>query len=261
MSLWEEIQQDPAALRTYLDSVDERLASAGIAIHAREIHAWREVQKDMRICVSFGDPSLKPIGDYFNRKYAGRALWDPCIGRILVILGHEAWGLRFSLVYGNPRPITLREMIQDCPPDLEARLSDEEKSMLDRLLPRAQKALEAMRDVPIDVRADWPAAVDQAIDPRGNFGLSKWCSQQVVEKMLKAYLRKQGDHKLHHTHDVGVLASKAEERDLRTLDRALLNSVECRPALRYPGNGVTLAEAVAANQASVLLCGHIAMQW
>jgi hypothetical protein len=265
MDAWEDIRNDAGALRAYLDGVDARLASEGIAIHARTLHAWIAVQRDMRMVVPLGDPSMKPVDDYFSAKYGRRILMDPAVGRMLVMFGHEAWVLRFPLAFGRVR-VDLRRMIEGGTPNVVARLTAEERAFLDVLVPRAFDAFNSLKHVPPDLRADWSNAVDQAVDPRGDRGLSKWSSQQVVEKMLKAYVRKSGgvvptSRALQHPHELAPVAAAAEAVGLRAFDRALLAKVECRAGVRYPGNAVTLVDAVAANQALVLLAGEIAKQW
>jgi len=265
MGTWEDFRSDAVALRAYLDGIDAQLASEGVAIHARSLHAWIAVQRDLRMTVPLGHPSMKPVADYFSAKYGRRTLMDPAIGRMLVMFGHEAWALRFPLVFGRVR-VDLLRMIEDGTPDVVARLTAEERASLDNLVPRAFDAFNSLQHVPPDLRADWFNAVDQAVDPRGDRGLSRWSSQQVVEKMLKAYVRKSGGvvpmgRVLQHPHELAPVAAAAEAVGLRALDRTLLAKVECRAGVRYPGNAVTLVDAVAANQASVLLAGEIAKHW
>jgi hypothetical protein len=265
MASWEEIKNDTVALRTYLDGVDARLAGEGVAIHARSFHAWMAVQRDMRISVPLGHPSMTAVNDYFATKYGRRRLMDMAVGRMLVVFGHDPWVLRFPLVYGRVR-VDLLGMIEDGTPDLIARLTTNDRAFLDDVVPRVFDAFNALKYVPTELYADWAASVDQAVDPRGDFGLSRWASQQVVEKLLKAFIRKNGGlvpqgRALQHQHELEPVAAAAEALGLHPLDRTLLAKVECRAGVRYPGNTVTLADAVAANQASVLLAGEIAKQW
>ncbi len=265
MTSWEDIRSDAVVLRTYLDGVDARLAGEGVAIHARSFHAWMAVQRDMLISVPLGHPSMTAIGDYFAEKYGRRGLMDMSVGRMIVMFGHDPWVLRFPLVYGRRR-VDLLQMIEDGTPDLIARLTTNDRALLDDLLPRAFEAFNALKQVPMELRADWAASVDQAVDPRGDFGLSRWSSQQVVEKLLKAFIHKNGGvaprgRALQHQHELEPVAAAAEALGLRPLDRAFLATVECRAGVRYPGNNVTLADAVGANQASILLAGEIAKQW
>jgi hypothetical protein len=265
MASWEDIRSDAAALRSYLDGVDARLAGEGVAIHARSFHAWMAVQRDMKLSVPLGHPSMSVVGDYFTAKYGRRGLMDMSVGRMLVVFGHDPWVLRFPLVYGTVR-VDLLRMIEDGTPDLISRLTSSERALLEDLVPRAFEAFNALKQVPTELCADWAASVDQAADPRGDFGLSRWASQQVVEKLLKTFVRKYGGvvpqgRALQHQHELEPVAAAAEALGLRPLDRALLAKVECRAGVRYPGNSVTLADAVDANQASVLIAGEIAKQW
>lgn len=265
MASWEEITSDAAALRTYLDGVDARLAVDGVAIHARSFHAWMAVQRDMNMSVPLGHPSMTVVNDYFAGKYGRRGLMDMSVGRMLVVFGHDPWVLRFPLVFGTVR-VDLLRMIEDGTPDLISRLTSSERALLEGLVPRAFEAFNALKQVPTELCADWAASVDQAVDPRGDFGLSRWASQQVVEKLLKGFIRKHGGvvpqgKALQHPHELEPVAAAAEAFGLRALDRALLAKVECRAGVRYPGNNATLADAVGANQASVLLAGEVAKQW
>lgn len=265
MTSWEDIRSDAVALRAYLDGVDARLAGAGVAIHARSVHAWMAVQRDMKVSIPLGHPSMTVVNDYFAAKYGRRGLMDVSVGRMLVVFGHDPWVLRFPLVYGTVR-VDLLRMIEDGTPDVISRLSASERSLLNDLVPRAFEAFDVLKRVPTELRADWAASVDQAVDPRGDLGLSRWSSQQVIEKLLKAFIRKNGGdvphgRALRHPHELEPIAAAAEALGLRPLDRALLAKVECRAGVRYPENSVTLADAVGANQASVLLAGEIAKQW
>jgi len=80
VATWDETVNDAAALRAYLDALDARLAHDGVAIAARPIHAWMAIQSDMGLCVSLGDPCMKPVDDYFDTKYGRRALMDMSVG-------------------------------------------------------------------------------------------------------------------------------------------------------------------------------------
>ena len=125
---------------------------------------------------------------------------------MLVMFGHEAWVLKFLLVYGRVR-VDLLRMIEDGRPDLIARLTTTDRASLDDLGPRTFEAFNALKHVPTELRADWSASIDQAVDPRGDFGLSRWASQQVVEKLLKTFIRKHGGvvpqgRALQHPHEL-----------------------------------------------------------
>ncbi len=265
MSTWNELSNDPAALRSYLDDLDQRLSKDCIAIPARAFHARLTIQRELGMLLPLGSDLLAPVDVYFAAKYGPRALINPAIGRMLVRIGHEAWAIKFPLTYGTVR-LDFAKMIEDGPPDIADRLTKPERGLLDGLLPKAKAAFEALKYVPLELRVDWPTAVDQAVDPRGNFGLSKWASQQVVEKVLTAFVRAHGGTMpakgvQKHPHDLEPIVLAAEAVGLRGIERTMLAAVKCTAAVRYPSNKAQLQEAVLANQASVLLGGEIAKQW
>ena len=265
MPTWNELSNDRAAFHSYLDDLDQRLSKDGIDLTARGFHARLAIQRDFEMLLSLGSDLLAPVDAYFAAKYGRRALIDPAIGRMLVRIGHEAWAIKFPLRYGTV-PLDFAKMIENGPPDIAGRLTKPERAFLDSLLPRAKAAFEALKYVPLELRVDWPTAVDQAVDPRGNLGLSKWASQQVVEKVLTAFVRAHGglmpaNGVQKHSHDLEPIVLAAEAVGLRDIDRTMLAAVKCTAAVRYPSNKVQLQEAVLANQASVLLGGEIAKQW
>lgn len=265
MPTWSELSNDPAALRSYLDGLDQRLSKEGIAIPARAFHARLAIQRDLEMLFSLGSDLLRPVDAYFASRYGRRALIDPAVGRMLVRIGHEAWAIKFPLTYGTVL-LDFAKMVENGPPDIAARLTKPEHAFLDGLLPKAKAAFEALKYVPLELRVDWTTAVDQAVDPRGNFGLSKWSSQQVFEKLVTAFVRAHGGAVpakgvQKHPHDLDPIVLAAESVGLQGIDRTMLAAVKCTAAVRYPSNKVQLQEAVLANQASVLLGGEIAKQW
>lgn len=265
MRRWSELLANPAALRDYLDALDAKFAKPDerVEIPARVMHAWGAVQEDFKVAFSTGSEWFKVIDAYFERKYGQRNLVDLAIGRMLVRIGHEAWVVRFPLCYGRVR-LDLARMIENAPRGIVGQLTKPERAQLEGLIPRAFAAFDALKRIDPVMRVDWSNAVDQAVDPRGNFGLSKWSSQQVVEKMLSAFVRAHGGtmpSKLQHPHDLAPIFKAAEAVGLRPADQELVNAVQCRATIRYPSNKVKLQEAIIANQASVFLCGDLACQW
>jgi hypothetical protein len=171
--------------------------------------------------------------------------------------------VKFPLVYGT-RPVDFPMMLEDGTPEIVARLTKPERKQLEELLPKAYEAFFELRHIPTNLRVDWPNAVSQALDPRGNYGASKWSSQQVFEKVLSAYVVAHGGvvpERAKHRHILFEIAEAAYEAGLQPLDRDLLNTVQCGADTRYPSNTIQLSEAIRANQSSVLLCGEVARQW
>lgn len=265
------LEEHAAALRAYLDKLDEQLSNERVPPGWRSLHAWMAIQRDTRSSFSQSDPIMDRVSAYFRDKYGPRSNADLSLGRVLIIIGHEAWALRFPFAPGRTR-FVLDDHVEDAPPNLSRRLTADERVRFDSLLPRLFAAFWALarKRVPPELVADWRTAVDQAIDPRGDLGLSKWSSQQATEKVIKTYIRDHGGTvprkpALSHEHELAGVFLEAENAcGLRAVDRSLLSTIECRAGTRYPdspNNNVTLVEAVDANQASVLICGAIAEQW
>lgn len=263
MRTWSELVASPVALREYLDGLDAEFArpSTRIEIPARALHAWARVQEGFKVSFSLDSPLFAAIAAYFRTKYGPRTLTDFAIGRMLIRIGHEAWVLRFPLCFGRVR-LELSRMIENAPPGIVGQLTQPERSHLAALVPRAFEAFNAMTNVDSVLRVDWVSAVNCAVDPGGNAGSSKFHSQQVVEKVLCRFILDNGGTvSKNHRHDLAPILREAERVGLRPLDRSMLNAVQCKADARYPSNQVKLQEAIAANQASVLLCGDIASQW
>lgn len=262
MATWTELLRDPKQLASYLDQVDASLAQEGIAIHARSFHAWSRMQRDLGITAPLGDEMSQAIRNFYSDKYGARSRMDTTIGRALVLLAHDAWALRFPLVFGT-RKLDFLEILENGTPAIVSHVTDEERALLEKFVPSAFAAFNALRQIDPRIRADEATAVDQAVDPRGDLGYSKWSSQQTLEKLLSAFIARRGGavpsgRALQHPHHLLPVVEASEALGLPMIDRAQLAKVECRGRTRYPRNRTTLAEAVDANQASILICGEIA---
>jgi hypothetical protein len=265
------LEENSSELRAYLDKLDEQMSRERIPGGSRSLHAWMAIQRDTRSSFSLSDPIMDRVSAYFSEKYGPRSNADLSLGRVLIMIGHEAWVLRFPFAPGRTR-FVLDDHVEEAPTNLSARLTLDERSRFDVRLPGLFAAFWALarNRVPPELVADWRTAVDQAVDPRGDLGLSKWSSQQATEKVIKTYIRNHGGNvprkpPLTHEHELAGVFLEAESNcGLRAVDKALLSKIECRAGTRYPdspNNNVTLLEAVDANQASVLICGAVAEQW
>jgi hypothetical protein len=263
---WTELVKDPKQLALYLDQVDADLAQEGISIHARSFHAWSRLQRESGIIASFGDEMSQAISNFYSEKYGARSRMNTTIGRALVLLGHDAWALRFPFVAGTQK-LDLLELLEDGTPGVVSRVTNEERALLESFVPAAFAAFNALKQVDPRVRADEATAVDQAVDPRGDLGYSRWSSQQTLEKLLGAFISRRGGTVpsgralLKHPHELLPVVEAGEALGLPMLERSQLAKVECRAGTRYPRNRTTLKESVDANQASILICGAIAKAW
>jgi hypothetical protein len=92
-----------------------------------------------------------------------------------------------------------------------------------------------------------------------NYGQSNWASLQASEKVLKSYiLEKGGSHgKIHRLEE---LCTSASLLGLPPLDKRLIQAIPCKPDVRYDSRLVSKDQAMAAYDATLLICGAVAKQ-
>lgn len=103
--------------------IDSDLQKKNIPIHARELHAAKEVSKRLNITLPVAPLSSDPIpGNYegaslsahilewFDNKYGDRLKIDFAIGYSLVLLKGDAWLLRFPLIFGKVTIVCERDL-------------------------------------------------------------------------------------------------------------------------------------------------------
>ena len=250
----------------YMSSVNVRLQGENVPVPARAFHAWRILQQDTQAILTFGGPESMRINQWFADKYRSRGDSGMSLGRMLVILGGDPWALNFPPVFGTCRP-DLTNMIEGGNPTLIPRITPVERQVLDRILVPTFGVLKAVNRIPPDLYADWRGAVDYAVSVPASFGMSRWASQQAVEKVCKEFLRHRSALPAHlsRSHDLDLLADEVDKLNLLRIDRSVLSKLKCKPGMRYPEDAAyqnaTLIEAVEANQASVAICGHFALHW
>jgi hypothetical protein len=105
-------------------------------------------------------------------------------------------------------------------------------------------------------RADVDAAVNHLLGTGRNSALAKWSSLQAAEKILKHLIRSRGQ-RFRQTHDLISLSEHAERLGMPVIPRAVLQRIQCAPAIRYGGMAVDVAEAVTAHQNSLRIALHV----
>jgi hypothetical protein len=195
---------------------------------------------------------------------------DFSLGRMLVLVRGDVYVARFPVVYGTAR-LNLLQVVQGVTPATLAALAPAEAQALVQLAKDGFEAFMALAELPPALLADGHSAVTQVMVRPPSLGMSKWSSQQCVEKVLNAFIeRRGGDLKRArkggtHAHDFAPLLAEARRCGLSHPDSALLERVECTANVRYSdrdeGRAVTLLDAVEANQASVLFCAAVARHW
>jgi hypothetical protein len=248
--------------------VNQRLIDDGVDVEARPMRAWMMVQRELKVAIAMPAPGSERIFAWFKHVYGERLKVDFSPGRVLVMLRGDAWAMKLPRVFGTPPPIPFVRMIEKSTEALILSLTADELDGLRRIARQAMAAFSAMENkLPLEVQADWRTAVDQVVANHHCYGLSKWSSQQAVEKVLSAYVVKNGGNPRprrppgFHAHSLEPLVAEAERVGLQPVDRQLLAQAECSADARYPGRvNVTVQEAVAAHQASILISGAIARQ-
>jgi hypothetical protein len=255
---------NPNAFHEYMISVNSRLQQEGLAIAARPVRAWRILQQQLALPLTWlGGPEAERVVHWFVTQYGVRASVIGWHRRLLAILGGDPWVLNVPMVYGKQR-IDLGRMIENGVPALMARITKAELRALDEVVVPAMDALNALNHTEPELYSDWLGAVEHATGGFPNYGMSRWSSQQAFEKIAKEFIKRNGGQP-DHSHNLPAIVAAAEGRGLTPVDRALLAKVECRPGARYPGSPESRAStavlAAEAHQASVILSGRIAAEW
>jgi hypothetical protein len=108
--------------------------------------------------------------------------------------------------------------------------------------------------LPADIRSCFSYASVRHIFsvPPHYYGQSKWAAAQAAEKLLKSFLKAK-DISFPFSHDIQALASLAEARGMKSLDRGVVDQLQTRAAVRYGEQAVSLTETVAAHHSSLLV--------
>jgi hypothetical protein len=264
-----------------MESIDMRLRAEGEDIAFRPMEALRLVSLDKNIDIPWGEPLATKINAWFEERYGERLKVDLSIGRMLLLIRGDAYVLKCPLAFDAQ--VSLLRLIEGVTASTLRSLAPDELTAMRDAVQRACDVFAMLHagHVPRELLADWDAAVAQAVARPPHTGLSKWSSQQVVEKLLNGFIEKNGGDpkkvceaakraaqkhgKKTQQHSLWPLVHDAEARGLATLDREHLSRVECTANVRYAGRdearAVTVAAAVEANQSSVFLAGAIAQQW
>lgn len=166
---------------------------------------------------------------------------------------------------GPQRPIyNVLWCIEYFPAGLASTLTETERHEILQFFMKAHEALqdlENIRSKPYvnEAIADLNSATTFILQRPPQYGLSKWSSLQLVEKLLKSFLKlKKASIPRHHKLPKIVLIAK--DYGLVPPNAALLGSVQCTAGVRYGEVPVTLGEAISAHHASLDLGKQLAGQ-
>lgn len=256
--------QPAKAFDDYADLVDKQMQSEGIPIPKRPIEAWRRMLRETGSVQSFGDPWQNRFRDWYEQRYGTRLTAPNSRRRLLTLLGGEVWILNIPLVYGTVKLVLDEKIIEGATPQFVSRLSPVEQQETAALIQRALTALNGVSRIPQELLDDWSVAVDSAVAVPPAYGLSKWSSAQVVEKVLGRYVRlrkRAAPVRTRPPHQLAPLVREAESFGLPWLDPALIAAVDCSTAVRYRNENTTAREAVESQQAALWICSVIGEHW
>ncbi len=246
-------------LEPLLVAANERMKDEGIPVPARPIRAAQMISKDLGLHLLFGGfetPIPLLAFEWFKQRYGGRVDAGFQLGRMVVLVDRDPFLVVFPIAYG-PIQVNPLEWIQDLTGEIAHALDEETLARLCHQLIEAFDPISSLNRVPYQLVADMETAVFQIMNYPPELGLSRWASQQVVEKLLKAYLRaSQVDPGMKH--NLAYLAQLSEENGLPALDRHDLEVVGCKASVRYGKIPTSLANAVEAHHISIRIGAVIA---
>jgi hypothetical protein len=260
---------DSKTFETYMTSIDQRLIGEGVDVEARPMRAWSIIQRDLQVAIAMPGSDSERIFAWFKDLYGDRLHIDFSMGRVLVMLRGNAWAMKIARTIGAPPPVPLVRMIEKSTELFIRSLTTDEIAHLKLVSRQAMDAFAAMeKNLPLEVQADWKTSVDQVVANQHSYGLSKWSSQQAVERYLTPTLqRTEGEHA--YPGRPGSTRIQSNHLQLRqsgwACSRSIDNYSRKRNALLLPAiqgaSTLPRRDAVAANQASVFICGAIARQY
>lgn len=240
-----------------------------------------------------GDDLVIRVDEWISNRYGERLLVDFSRGRAAVLLRGAVWFFKLPWLVGQwrliasqtvpsdkpelsayrgdqpppPKPPPVHNVVEslvDLPDGLKQDLTDAELRHLLFVFETGLSCFDGLRAVQQspyirEAIADHLAAVDHLSGPvsTAHPGLSKWASQQAVEKTYKALLTARGTP-FPPTHVIKKLSKLAVQAGLQPADPDLIAEVECKPSVRYGETKVTVDEAISAHHAALDLSWYIA---
>lgn len=283
------IPEDTQAFSEMLERVDNKLAMEGLDIPQRPIHALRVVSMEFKIPLPITPPipgtehdvyKYWPISQriyrWYDYRYGDRLKMDSGPGRMAFLIANDVWIFRFPRLYGSanlvasrttksdkfrtdgkPATYNILDSIDGLPPGLRHSLKDPELGRLFDYFILGFKALSGLEnftgiELIKSAQADISSSIDHLIKRNTDYGLSKWASLQVAEKLLKVLIKKVGGN-FSKTHDLNKLTIEAQSHGV-TLDiDVLLKKIQCGPGIRYGQEKADLNGAIEAHHAVMVL--------
>jgi len=280
-----------------MEQIDTQLRASNVPIHTRALHAVGEYSKlfNLEIPMIPRQEIVTPeiytsantaahIRNWFDARYGDRQKISMGPGTTVIVLSGDPWEMRIPQIYGrvncvverdlsrytnepnlesNEQPVVtnLLTLISDFPSGLSAQLSDEEcQAILDtfRHSLDCMYAIKYIEGNPYihDALSDIHTSVRHIFSVPPHYGQSKWSSAQAAEKLLKSFLKTKGIP-FPFSHDIRCLANLTETGGMKPIERGIIDQLQTRAAVRYGDEQISLAVAVAAHHASLMVGKHV----
>jgi hypothetical protein len=230
---------------------------------AAHIDRWYQARYGDSLKVHFGPGSVALLikGDPW------KMVLPRIYGKVICVCDPDLEKYRNSprITTGPQRPTyNVLWCIEDIPAGLASTLTENERREILQFFMKAHEALqdfENIRSKPYvnEAIADLNSATAFILQRPPQYGLSKWSSLQLVEKLLKSFLKLKNASIPRH-HKLQEIAQIAKDHGLVPPNVALLASAQCTAGVRYGEVPVTLGEAISAHHASLDLGKQLAGQ-
>jgi HEPN domain-containing protein len=244
-----------------ISEIDWELQQEEVPVARRVLEACSRfsLKTGMNFPMSEDNLIFRTINNWYKIGYGDKLLVDFSPGSGVITLGREPYLVKFPRV--GKAKVSPFKWIQDATPRILNSIPEEMVPELARSLMLQFNNYQTAELLPPVCTDDLHSAVDHIVAKRRNYGLSKWASQQSLEKTFKHYISEKGDT-YERIHDLGQLHNQCIALDLPALPAEIVKTVECDPSARYLENGqdkdYTLEVAVTAFNNSLHCVGHVA---
>jgi hypothetical protein len=249
-----------------ITKIDDELRKEDFQIFQRPLHAILRMTERFDIVFSpsyvkteknttslFNDELSTEVDLWYENRYGEKLKFDPS-WKLAILIRGDVFRVRLPMVFGMPK-LNLFELVDDLTYGLSKNLSKDEIQDINQIFHVAQKnrnELTSIFELPLvsEIKGDFDAAVSHLFTTPPQFGLSKWSSLQVSEKIIKSYISQKGSQ-FSFTHDLRNLANQAEAMGLPHIPSSLIDVIQCPAGVRYGNPSVILEEAINAHHASI----------
>ncbi len=236
--------------------IDDKIAANHPEIPGRELAALSEFGKLFPGNIHFIDES-NPVIKWYEAMYGDRLKgFGPWLSSI-VLIKKTPYRVSFPIIIGQT-PLDLFGFIEGLTEFRKNTLSEDERTAIGMLIAKLFMSLSRIENIDVFLwYGDLIVAITMIMNRHCNFGISKWASLQMTEKMIKYFLKKTHG-KYPRSHDINDLFHRSAEHGLELPPQEWIDSVTCSAGARYGEEKVTIDEAVAAHHSAIFLCDHIA---